>query len=630
MNYCSKEVTTVFHTRSQRDHAQRIAVFLLLAVSACYGQDAENCLYCHQFSGLSRLDAESGRVHWFQIDPEYIDHQRGPHAGLRCTDCHEAEAARVVPHGAFKPVDCTRTCHLGGSSDVERRFSHANIPPMLAGSAHTPETLAAVEFEGGPLLLPGQSQCLFCHDEPVFRTPERAVLSTEANVRRFDRCDVCHVSQLPVDTQYFLKHVASRLEPARPPLEQAQVCAVCHSDAKVMAQHELSNSVASFVRSFHGKAALLGQFDTASCVDCHVAIGDNAHRMLGSHEPLSAVHPTRVADSCRTIACHPGTDPGFSAASVHLDIPRVGGSPEFWLACAFLALTVLSFGPSCIIVLLELVQLVLGRHSHASRELVELARRVVEHPQGRARLRRFDLISRVQHWVLTLLFTLLCLTGFPMKFAEQAWAESMVGWFGGLATARLIHHWSGIALLIGFAAHLAHIMAGVFEKARRRRPDGKPVGLWTAFLQLPLVVSPAEAGRALQLLAYLVGLRRTRPMFGRFSLTEKFEYFGVLWGTTLLGITGLMLWKEEWFSHWFGGRMFNIALIAHTYEAFLAVIHVGILHIYNVLLNPAVFPLSLATLTGHTPLTKLAEENGEFLLETARELDLVPQEPLCE
>ena len=74
------------------------------------------------------------------------------------------------------------------------------------------------------------------------------------------------------------------------------------------------------------------------------------------------------------------------------------------------------------------------------------------------------------------------------------------------------------------------------------------------------------------------------------------------------------------------GRVFNIALIAHTYEAFLAIIHVGILHIVNVMLAPNVFPLSRATITGETPIVELIEGHSDQVLETARELGITTEE----
>src|SRR5690606_13093512 len=110
------------------------------------------------------------------------------------------------------------------------------------------------------------------------------------------------------------------------------------------------------------------------------------------------------------------------------------------------------------------------------------------------------------------------------------------------------------------------------------------------------------------------------PTFDRFGVKEKFEYIGVFWGTVLLGVTGALLWGEQLMTHLFGGRLLNIALIAHPYEAFLAIIHVGILHIINVMLSPHVFPLSPATITGQTPPAEMAAGHSEQVERVAREL----------
>ena len=86
-------------------------------------------------------------------------------------------------------------------------------------------------------------------------------------------------------------------------------------------------------------------------------------------------------------------------------------------------------------------------------------------------------------------------------------------------------------------------------------------------------------------------------------------------------MTGILLWGAQITTHFLSGRVFNIATIAHTYEAFLAAIHVGILHIYNVILAPKVFPLSLATLTGDTPIEKLVEEHSDMVEEVAHRIN---------
>lgn len=593
--------------------------------------DPDNCLLCHQFRGLSRLDPETSRLHLFFADPDYSNHRRGPHARLGCTDCHERSEVSVIPHKTVTPVDCARACHLANQSGVAREFSHAHVKRMLQESAHTADILSKLQFSKGPLLSPDQSNCLYCHDEPVFRNPAKAIPRVaEMPSHVFDRCDVCHKEAAPLDTEYFLRHVASRLVPARPPLELAQVCAVCHSDPLVNKSHELPDAVASFVRSFHGKAALLGDDTSANCLSCHVSAGDNAHRMLGKSNALSPVNPVRIADSCRSTDCHPGADKSIAATAVHLDLPTAHGSMEYLLAVTFIVLTILTFGPSALLVLLELFQIIVGREQHEDHHVRALAQKLIADPRGRERLKRFKPRHRVQHWILTVLFTLLVMTGFPMKFADHAWAEATVKLFGGLQIARVVHHWAGIFLVIGFIMHMVDVFFVFLARARELMQVGHKNGYRKAFTSLPMWISPTDVKKTFQLLACLLFLRKDRPTFGRFSPAEKFEYLGVFWGTMLLGITGAILWGEQYASHWlgglFGGRVFNLSTIAHTYEAFLAVIHVGILHIYNVILAPRVFPLSPATITGHTPLDKLVEEHSELVEEVARDLGLLPQE----
>ncbi len=601
-------------------------VVVMAAMGAAPGQDADNCLLCHQYRGLGRYDPQRDRLHLFYVDPDYVRHLEGAHARLACTACHPRDEVAVIPHRPVSRVDCTRTCHLLGAGGAERRFSHANVAAVLEESVHAATQLTGLSFAGGPLLDERQSKCLYCHDEPVFRA---AVFlrrtARAAGGLGLDRCETCHREQIPTDVSYYLRHIGARLQPARPPLEQAQSCAVCHADPVFLEGRTMHNAVASFVRSFHGKAALLGEESTPDCRACHVARGEDAHRVLGRHDPGSSVSPVRVADTCRSIACHPGADARIASAGVHLDLPSARGTLEYGLAVAFIVLTVLTFGPSLVLCLLELGQIVVGRHHGAGPAMQALTQAVLAHPGGRARLTRFTVSQRVQHWVLAGLFVLLALTGFPMKFADQAWSRTVIDLFGGLGPARNVHHWAGLALIAGLIVHAVYALTVTLRPRGQPASTAQPTG-WRALLQMPMLITPADLRKAYQLLLYLVARRADPPTFGRFTIKEKFEYLGVFWGTVLLGLTGLVLWQEQVFAGWISGRGMNVALILHTYEAFLAIIHVGILHIINVMFSPNVVPLSLATITGHTPVRELAEQHGEMVLQAARELG-VPQPP---
>jgi cytochrome b subunit of formate dehydrogenase len=606
------------------------ASVLVLPAPRMLADDPDNCLFCHQYRGLSYFDYTNDTSHVFFVQPEYVHQRLGPHAVVACTDCHERAEVTVVPHRPVTKVDCAKNCHLGRPGALEQRFNHRNVAEMLQQGIHTREVLTKIGEIKARLLSPGQSLCLYCHDEPIFRDPTGSIpLLKELGSRTFERCDVCHLRQSPAETAYYLRHMAARLQPARPTLEMAQVCAVCHSDPAVCIQFKMQDAVSSYVRSFHGKAALLGDAKTANCLSCHIAPGANVHLMLKPDHPASAVGPVQVANTCRNMACHPGADATLGAASVHLDLPAIRGHFEFWMALAFIVLTVATFGPSMIICVLELVPQVLGWKSHHSHRMDQLTRAVLSHPEGRKRLIRFTLAQRIQHWVLAVLFALLVITGFPLKFADQRWSQVVIDQFGGLNTARLMHHWGGFLLVIGLAVHVIYILATMVQKARRAHRAGHRLGPIQSLLALPLWIGPRDILDFVHLLAHLLKLRKDRPSFGRFSIKEKFEYIGVFWGTLLLGATGFLLWGAEISSHFVSGRFLNFALIGHTYEAFLAIIHVGILHIVNVMLSPNVFPLSPATLTGETPVAELSEGHSDQVLQVAQELGLTPPENIA-
>ena len=47
-----------------------------------------------------------------------------------------------------------------------------------------------------------------------------------------------------------------------------------------------------------------------------------------------------------------------------------------------------------------------------------------------------------------------------------------------------------------------------------------------------------------QAVRYLAGLTREKPKIGRFGYAEKMEYWAVVWGTIIMGATGLTIWLK--------------------------------------------------------------------------------------
>jgi cytochrome b subunit of formate dehydrogenase len=587
--------------------------------------DPENCLSCHRFRGLSRLEPDTGNLRLFFCSAEYYTQRQGPHARLRCTACHEAEEVMVIPHQVQTPVDCTRTCHIVPSSGIEIRFSHQPIQESLERSAHASAALEALEFDP-PLLRPGQSTCLYCHDQPAFRTLgdlPRPIGHADVTTR----CDMCHGEQMPADVDYYAHHVAGRLQPARPVRQLAQVCAVCHSDPKIIAQMNSHDTVASYLHSFHGKANLLGSRQTATCLDCHASESGDVHAMMAKTDPESSIFEARLPTTCRTTQCHPGAPPGMSRAAVHLDLDPHARTLEFYVAAMFVALTAAVMIVFFILIILDLLNTVIRPPDPHHRKLVRLAKKIQAHPEGRLLLERMSPHQRAQHWILAITFILLVATGMPIKFADAGWASWLITVFGGLPLARWLHRVCGVLLMAAFVYHVGYLAMAFQNRVRQARREGNRTPTWRMILNSPMVINLQDVRQFGQLFAYLLFLRRERPRFGHFNFMQKFEYWAVFWGVPIMGVSGLVLWGAAGVSEYITGRVLNFAFIIHSDEAFLAFIYIAVVHIFSVILAPAIFPVSPGTLTGQVPAEELVEGHLGQVEEVARRLGITVDEP---
>jgi len=587
-----------------------IAMILGAVALPVLGADREGCLICHQYRGLSRIAKDGQSISLFYVNPNYFDKALGPHARLKCTDCHLRSEVDHFPHEVKTPVDCTKLCHLESSTNVEIRFSHDGISQMLGKSIHGKDTLTRVNHLLGDPLKPGQAQCLLCHDEPTFRRSGTSWVLQQAPIQR---CNSCHDAQLPKDTRYAYWHVHARSEPARSNEDVARLCATCHSNQAVRDAFQLPDATASYLVSFHGKAAQLGNQETAGCLDCHVSPDQNVHKMLAHADSEAPTNSSHLPNTCRTLACHRAAGASISTAAIHLDLANNHGA-ESYIAILFVLLIVFTFGPSLTMCALKMLHIVIGRHDPEAHHHAQRVQKLMADPATRQKLKRFSVHQRLQHWYLVACFATLVLSGFPIKFADRAWAAWLIGLFGGLSTARLVHRLAGAMLILGLFYHLIYIACALI---RRKRQSGH--GLIAAIMGLPMMVSPSDMLTMNRLVAYLLGLRRTHPDMGRFNPEEKFEYIGVFWGTVVLGTTGMLMWFNVWTSRHLSGRVLTIAILVHTFEAFLAVLHIGIVHLAGVIFAPGVFPVSKAMFTGDTPAHEMAEAHKTMLDEVEAE-----------
>ncbi|MBC7340429.1 MAG: cytochrome b/b6 domain-containing protein [Firmicutes bacterium] len=225
---------------------------------------------------------------------------------------------------------------------------------------------------------------------------------------------------------------------------------------------------------------------------------------------------------------------------------------------------------------------------------------------------RFDIHARLQHGMLAVSLAVLMLTGFPIKFAHAGWARTVVGLFGSFETMLAVHLVAAGLLALVVVYHLGLCLWGLV----RGRLD---------FAVVPRLRDFSDFAHHL---TYLVGLRRDPPRFGKFTWWEKFEYWAVVWGTTVMGVSGLTLAFPEWAASYVPRWVIGALRVAHSNEALLAFLAVLIGHSFAVHFSPSVFPSSPVWYNGKLKLSQLMEDHALLYHATAgcaaSDLDRVP------
>jgi formate dehydrogenase gamma subunit len=222
---------------------------------------------------------------------------------------------------------------------------------------------------------------------------------------------------------------------------------------------------------------------------------------------------------------------------------------------------------------------------------------------------RFSLAQRIEHFVLLMTFNVLMITGLPQKYSHTGWAERLVMLMGGIDQTRWIHRATAVVLI---ALGVWHAVNVVIARNRPVRRHDMKVGL-------------KDLRDLIDDIRYLAGRSPTRPQFGRFDYRQKFEYWAVLWGTVIMGVTGFVMWYPEFWTRWLPGIIVPAARVAHGGEALLALFAVIIWHFYNAHFRPDIFPMDPAMFTGKIAVHRVREEHpGEY--DELVELGVVPSE----
>jgi formate dehydrogenase subunit gamma len=206
---------------------------------------------------------------------------------------------------------------------------------------------------------------------------------------------------------------------------------------------------------------------------------------------------------------------------------------------------------------------------------------------------RFSGLQRFEHMAMMVIFVVLSVTGFPQKFYDHHWAQVLIGWLGGVDVARWFHRAAGISFTLLVVGHVGRLVA--------------EVALGTAALSM--IPSKQDFSDAVQTLRYYFGTTDRPARFDRFDYRQKFEYWGLLLGSSIVVGTGLVLLFPISTARVLPGEVIPAAYLAHSQEGLMAFLVVIVWHIYNAHLSPDVFPFDTSIFTGKISLERMHHEH---------------------
>ena len=600
-------------------------------------KDAD-CLTCHSDPTLTTT-GENGATVSLYVDENKLKHSihgrmfhcvdchkdvkslahETPPRKVGCVECH-ADAGKAYAHSIHAKIDMNgkipascEDCHgdvhqIEGAGDPASPINHAKVP-ATCGRCHGQKFLMESNGESAQPFISYQDSV---HGRAVANGSQKAAVCTDCHgtheilpasdskspISKFNvpaTCGQCHTdvastfmqsihgqaivrgNQLaPVCTDCHGIHtIKSITNPNAPVAEQnlsRDICARCHEGVRLSQEFGVpGNPVTSYFDSYHGLAAQGGSVVAANCSSCH-----GVHNILPSSDPRSTINRANLDATCGK--CHKGVTQKFTRTPVHL---QVGGARSNdidsiavrWVRWIYIPLILIVIGAMLL-------------HN----TVIWLSTAVKQRRTQNPFMQRMTVNQRWQHLILLSSFIVLVITGFALKFPDT-WFAHTLGM--GEHLRGIIHRIAGVILIGAGFYHVFYL--AIAREGRRLLRDIAP--------------RPKDAFDAWATMRYYLGLSKQKPKFGRFTYREKAEYWALVWGTALMGLTGIMLWAKVWVGNLLARWWVDVATAVHFYEAILATLAILVWHFYQVFFDPDVYPMNWAWWDGKMPVEHYLHEH---------------------
>jgi formate dehydrogenase gamma subunit len=527
----------------------------LFIFSAFAGIKNSDCLDCHGDNTLVKTSAAGKAVSLF-VDAAKL--KLSAHGTNTCVSCHaDVTAKHPDDNRPIAAANCV-ACH---SRSVESFAASVHGLALKAGhndaatcrDCHDSHAMVSGNSPTSPIYFTRQAEtCGACHD--------REARDWQASVH--GRAVAAGSHDAPTCTSCHNDHKIRSLKSTSTMSIAEDVCSRCHASERLNTKYNLPDDrVKTFFDSYHGLAAQYGSTVAANCASCH-----GYHKILPSADTNSTVSKVNLVATCGK--CHPGANTEFSLGRIHVAPDGQAGGADFgsqlnhWVRRIYLVLIFATIA--------AMFAHNAGLFVKKTAARLRLSERLVV---------RMTASQRWQHFILAASFVVLAVTGFALKCPDSWLAKVLCS---NEPFRRWTHRIAGIVMLVIGSYHLIYILA---------TRDGRKL---VADL-FPVKKDLADVWQAVR---YLAGFTKQKPQIGRFGYAEKMEYWAVVWGTLIMGATGLAIWLKIDVTQFFPRWVVTVATTIHYYEAVLACLAIVVWHFYHVMFDPEIYPINTACIDG--------------------------------
>jgi formate dehydrogenase gamma subunit len=525
-------------------------------------------------------------------------HAQAVHNGVKaatCLDCHtkSGDITTILPasdpKSTINRANIAETCGKCHGDKSVMQGSGISDRPFLSYR----ESVHAKAMARGNT---SAAVCTDCHNSHDIQ-PASNPLSSIAKVNIPATCGKCHrteandfiqsihgqavtrgVSRAPVCTDchgiHNIKMPFDQTTASATTAIATDSCAKCHEGVTLTQEFGVaSERVSSYKDSYHGLASQLGSKVVANCASCH-----GVHNILPSSDPRSMISANNLPQTCGQ--CHVGAGANFTNGKIHLTSGLVSEAVSHDKGVAGTRIVRWIYLPLIILVIGGMV---------VHNALVWRKKAMARRRQQRS-IVRLSSNQRFQHWLLLTSFITLVLSGFALQYPD-----SWLAWLLGSSEflRRIIHRVAAVVMLLVGTYHVLYLALS---------KEGR---LWVR----DMFPKFRDVKDLIGNLGYYLGVSKEKPKIARFGYAEKAEYWAVVWGTIIMGLTGLMIWFKLGFFGFLPRWWIEIALAVHFYEAVLATLAIIVWHFYQVIFDPDVYPVNFAFIDGRVSEESYKEEH---------------------